>query len=348
MIYKSINEVAVEASLGVYGKGEERDSKIESLGYNSKRVKKIINKSLKYGLPERDTILRASNKTAKTSDGGTITYSDIWDLVDKTIKYYENSSRVALPNSEKYIIVSFTNPNGVEETSKIYYEDIKEVKSNRVSLQNSNDNSWDDSDKNNRESDLNSLVTDPNNSDGSKKIKLRDKSYGRGTNNVLPSISFYIKNMLNNQTIYLPTLPEDVSESFSTNYSQTELNGRSAPYQTYGGNEARTISLSAVLHQDLCDEKTGNLQTIVMYLKQLVYPRYNGSIVIPPYCYIKFGDMVSCYAIMDSIDFAWGDTIIEDSKYYSKCEVNFSFQELRRSSLPTVDNVFSGGKDKAS
>ena len=85
-----------------------------------------------------------------------------------------------------------------------------------------------------------------------------------------------------------------------------------------------------------------------MYLKQLVYPKYNGSIVISPYCFLKFGDMLNCYAVMESIDFSWGDTIIEDSNHFSKCEVNFSFQELRRDSLPTVDNVFKGGKDSDS
>lgn len=363
---KSINEVAVEASLGIYGVGRARDSIIESYGYNPKRVQKIINRILKYGFPEESRVVGAGSTStstdkeddskdkngkarthiAITADKKVIKYSDIWDLILQTLEYFDSNKK--LPDNMKYVVMQGSS-------ARLDYNYLLSNKKKAEAMMNNDNNgSWDAGGGTSTGGDTGGGSGNSGGSDNSgggstsspdDEVDDDPKPANRGTTNVVPNISFYIKNMLNERIIYLPVYPEELSESFSTNYSQTDLNGRSAPYQTYGGNEARTISLSATLHQDLCDETTGDLQTIVMYLKQLVYPKYNGSIVIPPYCFLKFGNMLNCYAIMDSIDFNWGETIIANSKYFSKCEVNFSFQELRKNSLPTVDNVFKNSKD---
>lgn len=166
--------------------------------------------------------------------------------------------------------------------------------------------------------------------------------YSGGTNNPSPNnlITCYIRNMITDEVIKFPTIPTDLSESYQTNYSSTDINGRSAPYQTYGGNGSRSLNYNVHLYEDLCSGEYGSLGDIVRKLKSLVYPRYNGSIVIPPYCFLKFGDMVTCYAIMESINFAWGEVILEGKGNFASCEVDFSFQELRIDKIPTADTVF--------
>lgn len=351
---KSIYEVAIEASQGLYGTGHERDSMIESYGYNPRRVQKIINRGLKYGFSEYENLIlgAARAKVAKVEyDGKRLYYTKKQDLAKQVKELFESEKYSKLKKKQKYVTYYTTNSKGKEVKKKMTYSDaVDYLKKHPVETNNDNNESWEQG------SDTGTGDGSGNNNSGggSSKEEVEEpvldspeapKPSGRGVNNPIPNITFYIKNMLNEKIIYLPVYPEELSESFSTNYSQTELNGRSAPYQTYGGNEARTMSLPVTLHQDLCDETTGDLHMIVRYLKQLVYPKYNGSIVIPPYCFLKFGNMLNCYAIMDSIDFNWSETIIEESKYFSKCEVNFSFQELRKNSLPTVDNVFKNGRD---
>ena len=153
---KSIEEIAVETFLGMYGKGTERDSNIESLGYNPKRVQKIINKGLKYGFSDAVLGKKTSNttKTAKTSDGTTIKYTDIWDLSNQVIKYFEKGKGKNLSKSKKYVVVSYKDSNGKTQKSKLYYSDIKEGKKiyNEIKkIQNNNKNSWSTEDDKNRE-----------------------------------------------------------------------------------------------------------------------------------------------------------------------------------------------------
>lgn len=167
---------------------------------------------------------------------------------------------------------------------------------------------------------------------------LRTDSGTLGTSNPNPSsiLECYVINKLTEETIIFHAYPQDLSEGYSASYEPQAIMGRSAPYFTYSGNEARSISYTLTLQEDICP----NLIYVVERLKGLIYPKYSGSIVQAPYCYLKFGDMVQCYAILESLDFSWGETVLSDSKHFSKVDVSFSYQELRLSSLPTADNVF--------
>lgn len=160
-----------------------------------------------------------------------------------------------------------------------------------------------------------------------------------GTNNPNPQniMTCYIHNMTTGTTITFPAYPEDLSEGYATTFNSTDVMGRSAPYLAYANNAARTVSYSVVLHDDICD----NMMSVVEQIKSLVYPIYHGSIVQPPYCRVKFGQMVSMYAVVDSVDFSWSDTVIEDNQHFSKVEVSFSFTELRIQSLPTARGTFN-------
>lgn len=160
-----------------------------------------------------------------------------------------------------------------------------------------------------------------------------------GTQSENPSsiLSCYIINKITEETIIFNAYPTELNESFSAGFDSQSIMGRSSPYFTYSGNEARSISYSLTLQEDICP----NMRAVVDRLKALVYPKYAGSLVQPPYCYLKFGDMVSCYAIVDGVDFSWGETVLSGSTHFSQVEVSFSYQEMRLSSLPMADGTFS-------
>lgn len=150
-------------------------------------------------------------------------------------------------------------------------------------------------------------------------------------------IPCYIVNLLTDKTIKFGVLPEEISESHDASWDSTDVRGRSAPYFGYAGNGARTVSYSITLHSDLCKD----IKNTVNELKKLVYPKYLGSIVNPPYCYVKFGDMVSMRAIVNSVSVSWSGTIIEDCKYYSTAEVSLEFSELCMNNIPTATKLAS-------
>jgi len=99
------------------------------------------------------------------------------------------------------------------------------------------------------------------------------------------------------------------------------------------------------------------MENVVLECKKLVYPKYTGSLVTPPYCYVRFGAMINITAIVNSVSIEWGGaagTILGDtldseslggnsSPTYSDVQISFSFTEIRARSLMQADNVFDEG-----
>lgn len=146
-------------------------------------------------------------------------------------------------------------------------------------------------------------------------------------------LSHYIINMITDKKVVFKTFPEDVSETYAASWETTDIRGRSAPYIGYAGNEARSVSYSITLQDDTCD----NMMDVIKFLKGLVYPRYSGSIVIPPYCLVHFGGMInSMTAVVNNVSISWGGTILDGSDHYSKAEISLDFTELKLRSIPTA------------
>lgn len=169
---------------------------------------------------------------------------------------------------------------------------------------------------------------------GTTTITTNNGAFGVDPNSI---ITCYIVNKITDEVIKFPAYPTEMSESYSSSYTQTDIVGRSSPYFSFGGNPARSFDFPLTIQEDIVKDMT----LLVEKLKALVYPNYVGSIVQPPYCYVKFGDMLSCYAIVESISFSWGETILDGSQHFSKCDVSFSFQEMRQSMLPTAYGPFN-------
>lgn len=175
----------------------------------------------------------------------------------------------------------------------------------------------------------------------------------------------YIRDLINDRTITFKTLPESVSETYSSEWSSESVTGRSAPYMAYNGNPSRTVDYSVTLNRDILGDP--DFQNTINKCKMLVYPNYaGGGIVTPPYCYVRFGGMIKMFAVVESVSVSWEGPIISgpavldydrntkrsttqtslassNANYnlMSQAEISFSFTEIRTrgQALPTGNNL---------
>lgn len=115
------------------------------------------------------------------------------------------------------------------------------------------------------------------------------------------TINCYIKNFVTGSTIEFELIPEEITDNYSATFDQQDIRGRSNPIQGYNSSGPRTISYTIQLHDDYC--KTGILDT-VNKLRALTYPEY-GGVIIPPKCYVRFGNMIGTKAITTSVGVTW-------------------------------------------
>lgn len=115
------------------------------------------------------------------------------------------------------------------------------------------------------------------------------------------NISCYIKNLITGTTIEFDLIPEEFSETNVATYDQHNIRGRSSPIQGYSNSGPRNISYMVQIHDDCC---TNGIVDTVNKLRALSYPEYGGSIV-PPKCYIRFGDMLSIKAVVINVNVTW-------------------------------------------
>ena len=168
-------------------------------------------------------------------------------------------------------------------------------------------------------------------------------------------ITCYIYNLITNKRIQFRTIPDGVNENYSVEWTSQDIMGRSAPYLAYMGNPARTVDYTVTLDRNIMGDP--DFQNVINDCKKLVYPKYTGGgIVVPPYCYIRFGGMVKMFAVVDSVGVSWSGPVIataKDNPYatteskdpnknlFAQCELSFSFTEIRTRGqlLPTGNSL---------
>ena len=167
-------------------------------------------------------------------------------------------------------------------------------------------------------------------------------------------ITCYIYNLITDERIQFRTIPDGVNENYSAEWTSQDIMGRSAPYLAYMGNPARTADYSVLLDRNIMGDPS--FQNTINQCKKLVYPKYTGGgIVVPPYCYVRFGGMVKMFAVVESVGVSWSGPVIADSEseyattqskdpnknLLSQCELSFSFTEIRTRGqlLPTGSSL---------
>lgn len=156
-------------------------------------------------------------------------------------------------------------------------------------------------------------------------------------------ITAYIKNM-NTKTVisFAAMLPETIQDSYSANYSPTDLLGRSSPIIGYSSGGPRSVSFDLTLHDDIiwADGHNQDIVDVVNSLKALPYPDYTSSKVIPPKCYVKIGDIISLVGVCNEVSVTWEKPYRETAlgrMSYIKAEVSLSFDEVVVSPRGTRD-----------
>lgn len=142
-------------------------------------------------------------------------------------------------------------------------------------------------------------------------------------------IPCYIVNAVTGDTIEFDCEPESFDESNSNNFDMQDIRGRSNPFQGYNNSGPRTISFTLPLHDDLC--KLGILNT-VNKLRALVYPGYEGDVLVPPVVLFRIGDMFNCKCIVNDVSISWQKPY--RNNVYTYAEANISLTEV-------VDRPFS-------
>lgn len=146
----------------------------------------------------------------------------------------------------------------------------------------------------------------------------------------------------------LPTYPDVLTDSMSTEFKNTNALSRSAPVFSYINSGPRSVTINLPLHRDLMNDLnknvsnlkanvvdfTGNdyIDTLINYLQACALPKYNiyssgAKSVIPPMVAIRFGNTIFIKGIINSsIAVDYEKPILRDGKYAS-VKVSFTVTE---------------------
>jgi len=124
-------------------------------------------------------------------------------------------------------------------------------------------------------------------------------------------------------TIKFQFMPEDVSDSKSANYNETEIMARSMPLMGWSSSGARQLSFTLQFYKtasyeplDTCNE-----------LRALCYGNYNGQVAPPPVCIVQIG-RVRMKGVMTQCDITykhpWWTAAGEEKPMYSEVSVTFA------------------------
>lgn len=102
-------------------------------------------------------------------------------------------------------------------------------------------------------------------------------------------------------------VPEEFTESHSTNFEQLQIQSRSSALASYGGSNSRTVGISFDIHEDYLGEYMGinDISEFIAQIKALTYPLYQNGVVIPPRCYLKVGSIFKMRGYPESVDVTW-------------------------------------------
>lgn len=97
-------------------------------------------------------------------------------------------------------------------------------------------------------------------------------------------------------------MPDEISDSKSANYSDTEIIGRSHPIKGYSSSGARTLSFTLQFYMT---DKSQNPLVTATALKSLCYPQYAGSVYPPPPVQVKIGPNIGMWGVLTQCDITY-------------------------------------------
>lgn len=137
----------------------------------------------------------------------------------------------------------------------------------------------------------------------------------------------------------LPCFPQEINDSYSSNWQAQDILGRSSPLAAYMSTGFRQVSFSLQFHRELVfDNEEYNkvkrmsqnnrnitnihiseIEEILNALKLACYPMYASNGLVSPVIYFRFGQF-TCKGYLESVSYSWKPPIIDDK--YMVCDVN--------------------------
>lgn len=136
-------------------------------------------------------------------------------------------------------------------------------------------------------------------------------------------------------------LPDEFTESHSTNFEQIDIKGRSNPLWAYAGSSARETSITVTLHEDYLAEFMGgsaDIREFVAAIRSITYPEYQGTMTVPPTILLRIGSFFKMKGICQSCQVTWKKPI-RDNRYIV-ADISISIAEALEDSY-TASEVFS-------
>ena len=139
----------------------------------------------------------------------------------------------------------------------------------------------------------------------------------------------------------LPTIPNGVSETVSSNTNDQQIVGRSAPIVSYLSTGARTVSFTFAVADEYMPTYNGYKYTIHTYinaLKSLVYPRYTSSNIISPQCVLHLGN-ITLKGIVTNVSVTLNGPVSNFiyGGNFTRADINIQFKEVMGTVKGAID-----------
>lgn len=174
-------------------------------------------------------------------------------------------------------------------------------------------------------------------------------------NEPLRLIPNYIYLYHTEEFLVLPSFPEQIQDSLSSNFQSTNAIARSAPVFSYSNSGPRKVQVSLDLHRDMLDgvnlgvsnmkiDRIGDdyIDTIIKKIQAIALPKYNSGTkaVEPPMVAIRFGDEIFIKGVVEgglSVTYKKPLIIVNDKESkYAQVSLSFSVTEVDPYDADTV------------
>lgn len=140
----------------------------------------------------------------------------------------------------------------------------------------------------------------------------------------------------------LPTWPDTVADTMTTNFQSTNALGRTAPVYTFSNAGPRTVQISIPLHRDIMDEVNIGISNVFLgededyvdnllkALQSIAVPKYNlqNKAVEPPLVAIRLSNEIFIKGVVtSSIGLTYSKPILSNGKY-ARVELSITVSEV--------------------
>lgn len=163
------------------------------------------------------------------------------------------------------------------------------------------------------------------------------------------------KNTGDGTYVYIPQRPEQISDSLSSSFSETNALSRSAPVFSYQNSGPRTMQISIQLHRDMMDEANAHVRGILLEdgkdyvdwviktLQSIALPNYHNDTkeVEPPMVAVRFGNEIFIKGVVKGgITVEYKKPLLTNNKY-AQVAISFTVSEVDPMDAVSISKVGS-------